>query len=245
MENGVRILTSSDILDHGTTKQDTLGARGVTADGRRWVYALSDSSAGLAAGKLGIAAAVTANHVNRSLDSTSLGAAGGKVVVVSVGATAVTQDQYADGYLVVRDGTGKGQTLRINGNVSVGSSGGAVTVYLFDPIATALSTSDTKVDLISPFNGVVASTTLSRPIGVPMVTLAAGEYGWLQTHGTAAVLSDGAITKGVQGIQSTSVAGAVAIAAVGAIATMTYVGSAPELTVDTKYTQFNLNIPGL
>lgn len=245
MENGVRILTSTDILDHGTTAMDTLGARGITADGRRFIYALSDSSAGLAAGKLGVAPAVTANHVNRSLDSTSLVTAGGKVIVVSVGATAVTQDQYAGGYVVVRDGTGKGQCLRINGNTAVSSSGGAVTVSLFDPIAITLSTSDSKVDLISPFNGVIASTTLSRPIGVPMVPLAAGEYGWLQTHGTASVLSDGAITKGVQGIQSTSVAGAVTIAAVAAIATMTYVGSAPELTVDTKYNQFNLNIPGL
>lgn len=244
MEAGVRQLTSSDLMVHGTTKLDTLGARGATADGRRFVYCLSDSSAGLAAGKLGVCAAVTANHVNRSLDSTSAVAAGGKVIKVVVGASAVTADQYADGFLVVRDGTGKGQCLRIAGNTSISAAGGTITVNLADPIAIALSTSDSKVDLTSPYNGVIASTTLSRPVGVPLVTLAAGEYGWLQTHGSAAVLSDGAITKGVLGIQSTSVAGAVAIAAVGAIGTMTAVGSAPELTVDTKYTQFNLNVPG-
>lgn len=242
MENGIRTLTSSDLIAHGTTKLDQLGARGVTADGRRFVYVLSDSSAGLAAGKLGVSAAVTANHVNRSLDAASPVAAGGRTVMVVVGATAVAADQYADGFLVVRDGTGKGQCLRINGNTAISSAGGTITVSLADPLAQTLSTSDSKVDLVSPFSGVIASTTLSRAIGVPQVTLAAGEYGWVQTHGLASVLSDGAITKDVGGIQSTSVAGAVAIAAVAAIGTMSTVGFAPEATVDTKYTQFKLNI---
>lgn len=242
MESGVRILTNSDLFNHGTTKLDTLGARGVTADGRRFVYVQADSSAGLAVGKLGVAAAVVANHVNRSLDATSAVAAGSNQVVVSVGATAVTADQYADGYLVVRDGTGKGQCLRIDGNSAVSSAGGAVTVKLADPVISALSTADSKVDLISPFSGVVASTTLSRPVGVAIATLAASEYGWVQTHGTASVLSDGIITKGVGAIQSTSVAGAVAIAAVAAIGTMSVVGYAPEATVDTKYNQLKLAI---
>ena len=241
METGIRTLTNTQITDHSTSKQETLGARGQTADGRRFVYALSDSSAGLAAGKLGVAAAVTANHVNRSLDSTSPVAVGSTYVVVSVGATAVTADQYADGYLIVRDGTGKGQALRISGNASVSSAGGAVRVQLADPVAITLSTSDSKVDLASPFSGVVASTTLSRAIGVPLVTLAAGEYGWLQTNGTAAVLSDGVITKGYEAVQSTSVAGAVTISA-GNAATSQGVGVAPEATVDTKYTGIKLNI---
>lgn len=241
MQDGPRYLTSSDLFDHGTTKLDSLGARGVTADGRRWVYVLSDSSAGLAKGKLGVAAAVTSNHVNRSLDSTSPVAVGSRTVVVSVGATAVTQDQYADGYLVVRDGAGVGQVLRIDGNAAISSSGGAVTVSLYDPVQVALSTSTSKVDLVSPYSGVAASTTLGQAIGVPMVTLAAGEYGWVQTHGAASVLSDGIITKGYAGVQSTSVAGAVMISA-GNAATSQTVGLAPEATVDTKYTRFKLSI---
>lgn len=240
MEQGIRTLANSDLYAHGTTKLDELGSRGVTADGRRFVYVQADSSAGLAAGKLGVKAAVTANHVNRSLDSTSAVAVGSRILVVAVGGT-VTADQYADGLLVVRDGTGKGQTLRINGNTAV-TGAGNIQVSLADGVVTALATADTKVDLISPYAGVVASTTLSDAVGVPLVTLAASEYGWVQTHGVASVLADGVITKGVQGIQSTSVAGAVAIAAVAAIGTLTAVGKAPEATVDTKYNQFKLSI---
>lgn len=241
MNDGVRILTDSDIKDHGTTQLNTLGARGATADGRRFVYVKADGSAGLAVGKLGVAAAVTTNHVNQSLASTSNVAIGSVSLDVTLGATAAAADLYKDGYLVVRDGTGKGQCLRINGNTSVSSAGGTCHVQLYDPVQIALSTSDSKVDLISPFSGVVASTTLSRAVGVAPVTLAAAEYGWVQTHGTASVLADGIITKGYGVVQSTSVAGAVAISA-GNAATSQVVGSAPEATVDTKYNQIRLTI---
>jgi hypothetical protein len=241
MENGVRILTNEDLFVHSTTKGETLGARGATRDGRQFVYVLSDASAGLAVGKLGVRAAVVANHVNRSLDSTSAVAVGSLQVVVSVGATAVTQDQYADGYLVVRDGTGKGQMLQIAGNTAVSSAGGAVTVQLQDAVIVALATADTKVDLISPWSGVLASTTLSQAVGVPLATLAAGEYGWVQTKGPASVLADGVITKGYAVGQSTSVAGAVAINGASAATSQT-VGVAPEATVDTKYNQLELDV---
>jgi len=241
MQNGVRILTNEDLFNHSTTKGETLGARGATRDGRQFVYVQADSSAGLAVGKLGVRAAVVANHVNRSLDSTSLVAVGSQQVVVSVGATAATQDQYADGYLVVRDGTGKGQLLQIAGNTAVSSSGGAVTVTLQDPLLLALSTADSKVDLISPWAGVVASTTLSEAVGVPLVTLAASEYGWVQTKGPASVLADGIITKGYAAVQSTSVAGALMISAASAATSQT-AAIAPEATVDTKYNQFELDV---
>ena len=237
MEQGIRTLTNTDLFTHGATKLEQLGARGVTADGRRFVYVQADASAGLAAGKLGVAAAATSTHANRSLDSSSLTAVGTKTLVVSVGA-AVTADQYADGLLIVRDGTGKGQTLRINGNTAAAGAG-TITVSLADGVITALSTADSKVDLLSPYAGAVASTTASRALGVPLVTLAAAEFGWVQTHGTAAVLSDGAVSKAAPVKQSTSVAGAVAAVAA---ATDTAIGSAPEATVDTKYTQIKLSI---
>lgn len=240
METGIRSLTSTDLKVTTSTATETLGAVGVTADGRRFRYVKSDGSGGLAAGKLGVAPAVTANHVNRSLGSSSNVAVGSTVVTVAVGATAVTADQYAGGYLVVRDGTGKGQCLRINGNTSSAGSTD-ITVSLADPVATALSTSDTKVDLTNPFYGVVASTTLAQAVGVAPVTMAAGYYGWVQTQGIASVLADGIITKGYAVVQSTSVAGAVMITAANA-ATSQLIGFTPEATVDTKYNQLLLEI---
>lgn len=240
MESGFRQLTSTDLKVTTSTNTETLGAVGATADGRMFRYVKADASGGLAAGKLGVAPAIVANHVNRSLGSSSNTAVGSTVVTVAVGATAVTTDQYAGGYLVVRDGAGAGQCLRVNGNTSSAGSTD-ITVSLVDPVATALSTSTSKVDLINPFNGVVASTTLSQAVGVAPVTLAAGYYGWVQTKGVASALADGIITKGYGIVQSTSVAGAFMISA-GNAATSQVCGFAPEATVDTKYNQVALNI---
>ena len=240
METGIRSLTSSDLKVTSTTNLETLGAVGATADNRLFRYVYTDATNGLGIGKLGTAPAATANHVNRSLGSASPVAVGGKTVTVAVGATAVTADQYAGGYLVVRDGTGKGQVLRVNGNSSSAGSTD-ITVSLADPISTALSLSDSKVDLINPFYGVVAATGLAQAVGVAPVTFAAGTYGWVQTKGIASVLADGVITKGYACVQSTSVQGAVAITSANA-ATSQLVGVAPEATVDTKYTQILLDI---
>jgi hypothetical protein len=156
MEHGIRTLTSTDLRDTTSTNTETLGAIGRTADGREFKYVKADASNGLAIGKLGVAPAIVANHVNRSLDSTSAVAVGSRQVVVALGNTAATADQYAGGYLVVRDGTGKGAAYRINGN-SAANANASTTVTLLDPVATALSTSDSKVDLINPYNGVVAA----------------------------------------------------------------------------------------
>jgi len=240
METGIRTLTSTDLRDTTSTNTETLGAIGRTADGREFRYVKADASAGLAIGKLGVAPAVTANHVNRSLDSTSDVAVGSKVIKVALGATAATQDQYAGGYLIVRDGTGKGAAYRINGN-SAAASSGTTTVSLQDSIATALAVADSKVDLVNPYNNVIASTTLSQSVGVAQVSLAAGYYGWIQTKGIASVLADGIITKGYAAVPSTSVAGAIAISA-GNAATSQEVAIVPEATVDTKYNQVLLTI---
>lgn len=237
METGIRSLTSTDLRVTTSTATETLGAVGVTADGRRFRYVKSDASGGLAVGKLGVAPAVVANHVNRSLGSTSNVAVGSTVVTVAIGATACTTDQYAGGYLVVRDGAGAGAAYRINGNTSSAGSTD-VTVSLVDPVSTALSTSTSKVDLVNPFNGVAASTTLAQPVGVATKAFAAGEYGWVQTAGVASVLIDGTPAKGAGVIQSDAVAGAVEVAG----STTKVIGVMPEAGVDTKYNQVALNI---
>jgi hypothetical protein len=237
METGIRSLTSTDLRVTTSTNQETLGAVGSTADGRLFRYVQADASAGLAIGKLGVAPAVVANHVNRSLASTSNTAVGSNVVTVSVGATACAANQYAGGYLVVRDGAGAGAAYRIDGN-SYSAGSGSVVVTLFDTIQTALSTSTSKVDLVNPFAGVAASTTLSQPVGVATVELAAGYFGWVQTKGIASVLIDGTPGKGDAVIQSDAVAGAVEVAG----STTQQIGVMPEAGVDTKYNQVALNI---
>lgn len=235
MQTGIRTLTDTDLQVTTNTNQETLGAVGATADGRKFRYVQTDAVAGLNIGELGVAAATIADHTNLSLNTTSNEAVGSNVVVVDVGATACQENQYAGGYLVIRDGAGAGAAYRIDGN-SYSAGNGPVVVTLFDVIATALDTATTVVDLISPFAGVAASTTLSDPVGVAQVNFAPGYFGWVQTNGYASVLCEGGFTPGGAVGQSQTTAGALA-------AGTTYnFGVALDTVLDTEYGAVDLRI---
>lgn len=236
METGIRSLTSTDLRVTTTTATETLGAVGATADGRKFRYVKADDMAGLAAGLLGVAPVPDANFVGCSLAATSLTAVGTQVVSVSVGA-AVNTDQFAGGYLVVKDGTGAGTAYRINGNTETAGAGDCE-VTLYDAVASALDVANTVVDLLNPFNGVEASTTQGQPVGVATVAIAAGHHGWVQTQGVAAVLADGPITAGDGVAQSANDAGAIQ-STQGGTAILLGVSQA---AADTEYAAVALNI---
>lgn len=236
---GIRTLTDSDLRDVTSTKTTQLGAVGATEDGRLFRYAGAGASA-INAGQLAIAAAKVANHENISLASTSQTAVGSKIITVTLGATAATQDQYAEGTLVINDGAGAGAAYRISGNTA-GASSGTVVVSLAEPIATALSTSTTKVTLVAnDYAAVITSTTAGLPIGIPQVTIPANNYGWVQRSGISAPLAQGAVTKGNGIVQSTTTAGAITTEAAGTLTLR--VGIAAEALVDTKYYRANLTL---
>jgi hypothetical protein len=238
MEAGARILTESDLRDVTTTKMTQYGAVGQTEDGRRFRY-VGTGATGLTAGLLGVSAPKVANHENISLTAGSNVAVGSRLITATLGATAATQDQYAEGFLYVVDGTGKGATYRISGN-SAAASAGSVQIYLAEPLFTALSVADTKVTLAaSNYAGVTPSTTLAKAAGVASVAIPASNFGWVQTHGVAAPLAQGAVTKGFPFKQSTTVAGAVTV---GSAATDQTLGTADEALVDTKYYRATINI---
>lgn len=238
---GTRQLSSQDVRSTSTTKQEQYGAVGVTPDGRVYRYVGADST-GLSIGKLAVMPAKVAAHTNVALDSTSPVAVGSASIIVTIATTAITADQYSEGFAVINDGTGKGCAYRIAGHTTITSAGGAVTLFLDEPIKTALATADSKVVLVaSPFSGVGHSTTLANAAGVANLAIAASAFGWVQSGGILGVLSDGIITKGYEVVQSTSVAGAVAISA-GNAATSQGLGVVPEATVDAKYYPVKLTI---
>lgn len=230
---GFKQISSQEVNATSTTQRHELGSIGATADGRIFRYVLNGGVA-LSAGKLTAAQAKVANHTN--ITAAAAAAVGDKVITATLGATAATADQYRDGYLVVVDVAGTGQALRIAGN-SAASSSGTVTVYLQDPLNTALTTSS-KVSLVyNPWSGVVISPSATGvaqvATGVPQLAVAASAYAWVQTGGLASVLSDGIITKGAGGIISDAVDGAVEIEVAATVTQR--VSYAPEATVDTKY----------
>lgn len=231
-------ISPQEVNTIATSQRYPLGVIGVTADGRSYRYSQAGSS-DLTIGKLTVAQAKVANHTNLAVFAAA--AVGDKVVTVTLGGTAATQDQYKNGYLVVIDVAGVGQHARIAGNTAQTSTTGQVTVYLEDALTVALTTSSKASLVFNPWSGLATATTTTAVVtGVPQYTLTANNFGWIQTGGMASVLSDGVIAKATGAIQSGSVAGA---ATTEATSTVTQrIGLAPEATVDTKYYPIYLNV---
>lgn len=239
----------SNIASMQITDQDTrsavpnkggarLGQVVSTADGRTYRYSLA-GAVNLAAGKLVTAPAVVANHINRTGVTA---AAGVSSLTFTVGNTATTADQYADGYLVVNAGTGVGQALLVAGNTAV-SGNGSPTVTLAESLFTATLAADSKFSLYTnPYANVIisASAVALQAVGVPNIAVTAANYFWAQISGYCSLLSDGIISKAAGAIISDAVNGAVEIEVSGTLTQR--VATAIEATVDTEYRPMNLQM---
>lgn len=215
MESGTRLLTSTDINTLTTTKTDTIGAVGATPDGRRYAYTSFGGTATINAGSLVVSPAKTANSNGLAIPTQLAAnlAASSRNLIVTNGTTAVTQDQFADGYLEVISTNAGSFAVRIAGNTAAGS-GAAITLTL-EPQglnAALVAGTDTVNLTVSPYANVINSTTQSAVAGVAPVAVAqtstTSYYGWVQTQGHAFVVASSA-TKG-QGVTQDSVsAGAI------------------------------------
>lgn len=163
----------------------------------------------ISAGKMQLAPAQVANHVNQTGSAVS-GAIGARQVTVNIGATAMSADQYANGYFIVNDATGEGYTYRIASNPAISSSGSGV-IDLIDPIQVALVASTSEYTFVpNAFNAVVeAASSVRKAAGVPTVAITANYYGWAKTKGAASVLIGSAATSGARLMCDGSTAGAV------------------------------------
>lgn len=230
METGIRTLTLTDLSVLTTTKQESYGAEGVTADGRHFRYASFGGTAKVAPNQLMVAPAATAAF--QGLAITAVGT-GGQVaanllinstqIVLTNGATAITSDQFAEGYLEViqTSGTTEGPIVyKIKGNTAAAATTGYVTVFL-DPreplrnAETLVAGTDTANLVVSPYNGVVASATANQVVGVTVLqvpnTASVTNYGWIQTRGRVFLTNDagGTLTVGEGVTQSTTTAGGI------------------------------------
>lgn len=235
-------ITDQDARSISAVKgQEYHGQVAHTLDGRAYVYATAGAS-NLAAGKVNIPVATTANHVNQTGTANAVGVTS---VTFTIGATAAAANLYAAGYLAVNDTATTGiNVYRIKTNTVVAAGGGAITVALFDdePLTVATTTASKFSLYPSPFNGTVVATASSslQANGVANVAVTATYAYWSQTAGYCAVLSDGIIAKNVAGILSPSVGGAVVTEGTSGI--VQRIAYAPEATVDAKYYPLVLTI---
>lgn len=173
------------LWEQSATQKEVLGMLRIEPDGRKFRYAKAGEA--LAVGKMSYMAAAAANHVNCSVAAAAIG---DREVTVTVGATAVTENQYKDGYLHVNDGTGEGHAYAIESNTACDASS-TTTVKLKDPIVVALvASATTEVSLIpNLWSSITQSTTEeSGSAGIPLKAITSAYYFWIQTGGQAICL---------------------------------------------------------
>ena len=227
-----------EIYKESDTQKTDLGALARTPDGRAFRYVKAGGTA-LVAGKLQQGPDITAYHQNVAVAAAA--AIGATQVTVTLGATAATAGQYANGYLIVNDETGEGQTYQIKSNPAADASASlVVTLYDEDALVTALTTSSEVCLIPNLYNGVIVNPTTptNAPVGVAVYPITASYYGWVQVYGVVSCLNDSNTTVGLAIAPSQSVAGSVKTGAT----TLDSIGTALQAGVDTEYRTVFLRI---
>lgn len=235
-------------LDLYQTTQNGLFATTVgqkfDVDGGESEVALVFTTTGLAAGVLVQAPPIIANDqnlavVSYSQPSPTSGISGPATVVVTLGGSNWTSNEYQGGYIFVTSGTGAGQKLKITNN-TVTTSPGPGTITLEDTPSTALDNTSTVSLVPNPYNNVVINptTATNKPIGVSFYVIPALSYGLIGTKGPWACLNDGGTTIGLGVEPSGATAGAVKtlIAAGNQVGVAQYTG----ITTDKSIVSINL-----
>ena len=223
------ILAARDLYSSSSEQLQALGQRGEDKYGRKFRYV-----------KAGAADLVVGNVLQspaRDVQFTGLAvpaaiAIGATTLTLTNGTTTTTADQFKGGFAVVSESTGIGQILAIRGN-TVATSGAALTVTLDDSLRVALTASSKVTLWQSLYNGVIVSPTTrtGKTVGGAIFPITAGQFGWIQTAGPGAALSDATVAAVGEGLSpSTTTAGCVT----KQVTLLENIGTAPILGVSAK-----------
>lgn len=176
-------------------------------------------------------------------------AAGATSITVTNGATAVTLNQFKDGWLGVEDDTGEGYNYLIASNTA-DSGTGAVTVVLADALGLkeAITTSTTVGLYENKYDAVIVhpSPPTSAVAGVATHAMPASYYGWVQVRGECQVLIDGTVVIGKSVMPSTNTDGAVMAWALTEATPNTEIGTivgiVSEVAATTEYGLIDLKL---
>lgn len=235
---GATQIVPQDLYTSSSTAQAVVGQLAFTPDGRGFRYVKNGGTA-MVPGKIYQSAAEdTTNWENLTVTATSADATS----VTTTSTVTLTANAMAGGYLVVTSATtGAGQISRIKSHPA--ATAAVVTFTLEDPLKIA-TTGTVKIDVLpNPHSGVVVAPTTATGmiVGAAVHAVAANEYGWIQTHGIAPALAQGAITVGDNVVPAnTTTAGAAAVAADATIDST--IGYAPTGIATTEYGMVFLTI---
>jgi len=243
-------LSTVDLYTSELVKTTALGTLMDSQTGKYFRYCLNGAAA-LVKGNL---LQEAANDVQfDALAVQTAGVIGDQYLTLTNGTTTITPFMFDDG-TVFSNTAGAAVTVgdeyTIKSITGTLTSGGTIKVWTDRPLRYAYATSATKVGLNkSPFGGVIQfpiTTQTGMPVGgaiyeIPASTATVPVYGWIQTHGVFAGLSDNstfAIGSGL--VPSLAAAGAFGVNVAGT--THTPVGVARHAAETTKCIPIFLNI---
>lgn len=173
-------ITFQNVYQTTTAPGVAIGQRAMTPDGREWTYVLA-STGGLAKGSIAVPADVTAvDNVTSSTDAM------GRIVYITKASAGWTNGAFEGAWVVVDDGTGKGQAGKVIGNTT-----DTLQLAPENAFTTALSSVDSDIT-IQPTNLVIKAAVTSKlqnAVGIAQVAFSAADYGWVLTKGPGSVLA--------------------------------------------------------
>lgn len=228
-----------------------MGQRFELSDGRE-VAIVGVGATAIVSGVLCQAPAIVAGHqtLAMTVPAATPATAGTFQVLVTNGATVINAGFYNGGFLIVKDGTGIGQTLKIQNHPGAAASATCL-ITLEDPIQVTLDATSIVNLIANPYNNIVIAptTATANVVGVTMYPLSASvaptwngtsgaaltagtqQYAYICTKGIVSCLSDSnTATVGLGLMRSTTTAGTVAVRT----ATGADVGNALQTTISAK-----------
>lgn len=234
---GPAVITDGDLYSSSVVQSQSLGQMGIDNFGRKYRYVKAGASA-LVVGNVIQSPARDTQFTDMAVASAA--AAGATTLSLTNGTTATTLNMFAGGVAVVSVTPGLGQQFVIAGN-SVAANGAALTITLEDAVRVALTTSSKITLHLNDYNGVIQSPTTrtGKTVGVAVYPIAASQYGWIQTGGPSAALSDATVAALGEGLSpSTTTAGATT----KQVTLLESIGTASLLQVSAKVEPIYLEI---
>lgn len=192
------------LSENNTNKQWPLGTKLIYGE-RIFRYTLAGASP-LVAGNVLQGQAPVAGHVTEAIDTLAIGAT---TIAMTPGATAITLNEYQDGFMVQDSGaSGIGYAYKIKSNATSDGTTAFDTI-LVDPLLVAIPATATVSFIQNPWGEVlqaIVTTPTAKIAGIAQAVVTNAKFGWVQTRGPASVLTEGTVVAGnpVTGVTGTA-----------------------------------------
>ena len=189
------------------TKVRRLAEEGYMFPGRWFRYALA--GAAQTVGNLCTSVSATGAH---DLDVVPTASRAVGDTTVTIASLTITEDEYADGFLIFNDEEEEGHQYLIRGNTGASAADSTITLDEEDGFVVAITTSQGMGLVHSICFDVVVypNTPTGSPVGLLCVDWADNDYGWIQFRGPACanIYEGTAVTAGDALMPSLNTAGA-------------------------------------